>query len=99
MCTPRKVTPTRIRKGKHLLFVVMLDVYPQDWKINLRSRLIAPIILDACMHKIDKGKYLEQSMSIESTKIETQLPNTQGKAEIRPMRLWAEYPGKLHLPA
>lgn len=38
-------------------------------------------------------------MSIESTKIETQLPNTQGKAEIRPMRLWAEYPGKLHLPA
>ena len=99
VCTPRKVTPTRIRKGKHLLFVVMLDVYPQDWKINLRSRLIAPIILDACMHKIDKGKYLEQSMSIESTKIETQLPNTQGKAEIRPMRLWAEYPGKLHLPA
>ena len=38
-------------------------------------------------------------MSIESTEIETQLPNTQGKAEIRPMRLWAEYPGKLHLPA
>ena len=65
----------------------MLDVYPQDWKINLISRLIVPIILDACMHKIDKGKYLEQAMAIESTKIETQLPNTQGKAEIRPMRL------------
>lgn len=96
---PEKSHLPRIRKGKHLLFVVMLDVYPQDWKINLRSRLIAPIILDACMHKIDKGKYLEQAMAIESTKIETQLPNTQGKAEIRPMRLWAEYPGKLHLPA